>query len=89
VAALTHSGRPVDFQLVNCQNCGAPVRLDPGQNVMICDYCKSERALPVDEHGVQITGETGFACRRARRRLGRLVSSFGTCCIAAAVWVSR
>jgi len=47
---------------VNCQNCGAPVRLDPGQNVMVCDYCKSEHALPVDEYGVQMTGETGFAC---------------------------
>jgi Zn-finger nucleic acid-binding protein len=47
---------------VNCQNCGAPLRLDPGQNVMVCDYCQSQCAPPVDEHGVQITGETGFAC---------------------------
>jgi Zn-finger nucleic acid-binding protein len=45
-----------------CQNCGASVRLDRDQNLMICDYCRSQCTPPVDENGFQITGQTACPC---------------------------
>ncbi len=54
---------------MNCQNCGAPVRLDLDQNVMVCDYCQTECPPPLDENGVQIIGETGFSCPMCAKRL--------------------
>jgi Zn-finger nucleic acid-binding protein len=36
--------------------------LDGLQNLMICDYCGSQNTPPVDEDGVQVTGETARPC---------------------------
>ena len=47
---------------MTCVNCGAPMRLDRGKGLMVCDYCRSEAVPPVDEDGVQIIGETTHAC---------------------------
>ena len=51
-----------DLKHMTCQNCGAPVRLDGERDLLICDYCGSECTPPVDEDGVQITGETTHLC---------------------------
>jgi Zn-finger nucleic acid-binding protein len=49
-------------RLMTCPNCGAPVRLDHERGLLICDYCGSQCTPPVDEDGVQVTGETAFPC---------------------------
>jgi len=52
-----------------CQNCGAPAHLDSDQNLMVCDYCHSTSALPVDENGFQLIGETAWPCPVCKTRL--------------------
>jgi Zn-finger nucleic acid-binding protein len=47
---------------MTCQNCGATVRLDRDRDLMMCDYCRSQCAPPVDEDGVQVIGETTSPC---------------------------
>jgi Zn-finger nucleic acid-binding protein/DNA-directed RNA polymerase subunit RPC12/RpoP len=47
---------------MTCANCGAPMRLDRGKCLMVCDYCLSEANPPVDEDGVQIAGPTSHRC---------------------------
>jgi Zn-finger nucleic acid-binding protein len=48
--------------MMTCPNCGATVRLDRDRDLMICDYCGSQSTPPVDEDGVQVTGETTSPC---------------------------
>jgi Zn-finger nucleic acid-binding protein len=47
---------------MTCQNCGAALRLDRDQGLMVCDYCGTQSTPPADEDGVQITGETTHPC---------------------------
>jgi len=47
---------------MTCPNCGAAMRLDRERTVMVCDYCQTEAAPPIDEDGVQIVSETSKAC---------------------------
>jgi Zn-finger nucleic acid-binding protein len=58
-----------DPYAMRCQNCGAIVRLDGERGVLVCDYCGGECAPPVDEDGVQITGETTHACALCHKPL--------------------
>jgi Zn-finger nucleic acid-binding protein len=47
---------------MTCQNCGAPARFDRDQGLTICEYCRSQCTPPVDDDGVQVTGETAWPC---------------------------
>jgi len=47
---------------MTCANCGANMRLDREKGLLVCDYCRTEATPPVGEDGVQIVGETKFAC---------------------------
>jgi Zn-finger nucleic acid-binding protein len=47
---------------MTCPNCGAPARLDRERGLMVCDYCGSQDVPPADADGVQVTGETTWAC---------------------------
>ena len=45
------------------------MRLDRGQGIFICDYCRSEAIPPIGEDGVQIVGETGKHCPTCSAKL--------------------
>ena len=47
---------------MNCASCGAPLRFDADQNLMVCDYCGCKSTPPFDEAGVQILGQTACPC---------------------------
>ncbi len=47
---------------MTCPNCGASLRLDLEQGVMICDYCASQVTPPADEDGVQVIADTKYVC---------------------------
>jgi Zn-finger nucleic acid-binding protein len=59
---------------MTCQNCGAPVRLDRDQGLMVCDYCGSQATPPADEDGVQVLDPSQHACPACHAALsnGRL-----------------
>ena len=56
---------------MTCQNCGAPVRLDRDQGVMICDYCGSQSTPPLDEDGVQVLEPSEHGCPVCHTPLNR------------------
>jgi Zn-finger nucleic acid-binding protein len=47
---------------MTCENCGAPMRLERDQGLMICDYCASQAAPPTDEEGVLAMEPTAHKC---------------------------
>ena len=47
---------------MTCANCGASMRLDRGKDLLVCDYCRTEAVPPICEDGVQIVGESKYAC---------------------------
>lgn len=52
---------------MNCQNCGAPMKLEPGRRYFICEYCTSLYFPEEGEDGLRVLGtqlETGCpVCR--------------------------
>ncbi|HXP87745.1 MAG TPA: zf-TFIIB domain-containing protein [Bryobacteraceae bacterium] len=63
-----------DSSRMTCQNCGASVRLDRDQGLMICDYCGSQSTPPADEDGVQVLDPSQHDCPACKTALfnGRL-----------------
>ena len=48
---------------MNCPGCGAPLRLDPGQDFLRCDYCKGAYVPEKNDDGARVLGETSpLAC---------------------------
>ncbi len=42
---------------MNCPNCGAPMRLKPDQECLVCDYCGSAHFPETNADGVRVLGE--------------------------------
>jgi len=48
---------------MNCPNCGAPMRLDNGEDHLICEYCASQLFPEKNRDGVRILAEgSALAC---------------------------
>jgi Zn-finger nucleic acid-binding protein len=42
---------------LNCENCGAPLKLVPGRDYFFCDHCGSFHFPDANRDGVQVLGE--------------------------------
>ncbi len=47
---------------MNCQQCGAPMRVDRERALFVCDYCGSEAVPPASDDGVLVLGESKQKC---------------------------
>src|SRR5271166_6012475 len=48
---------------MTCPNCGAPMRLDPDKDYLICDYCGNVHFPDANSDGVRVLGEPSpLAC---------------------------
>ena len=48
---------------MQCASCGGPVRLEPGKEYLVCDYCKNIYAPRPDDRGVRVLDEpAGLSC---------------------------
>lgn len=55
---------------MNCANCGAPLRSEPGRDYLVCDHCTSFYFPEPTADGVQRLGEDStLCCPRCRRSL--------------------
>lgn len=43
---------------MNCENCGAPLKLVPGRDYFFCEYCGSFHFPDANRDGVRVLGET-------------------------------
>ena len=49
----------MDFQSLNCPNCGAPLHMAPGQSLVLCAYCASNvRVSAVSDARAEATAES-------------------------------
>jgi Zn-finger nucleic acid-binding protein len=46
---------------MNCPSCGAPMRLEAGEECLTCDYCKGIYFPQKDEDGIRVLGEAANA----------------------------
>lgn len=59
---------------MNCPNCGAPMRHEPGQEFLVCDSCRSIHHPEVNADGIVVTGSpTGRLCPLCRLPLSEAV----------------
>lgn len=55
---------------MNCENCGAPLKLVPGRDYFFCEHCGSFHFPDANRDGVRLLGEdTGLACPVCREEL--------------------
>jgi len=46
----------------NCDNCGAPMRVERGRGVLVCDHCGSQQALPAALEHLELLSEASSSC---------------------------
>jgi Zn-finger nucleic acid-binding protein len=68
--------------VTHCDNCGAPVRIDPASGLTVCDHCGSEQELPVAVEHLELLSETSSLCPACSTPLseGRLEGHPLLCC---------
>ena len=48
--------------VANCDNCGAPLRIDLDRGLLVCDHCLSQQEAPAPLDYVELLGETSSLC---------------------------
>ena len=48
--------------MADCDNCGAPMRIDRVRGVLVCDHCHTEREPPVAIEYLELLDETSLRC---------------------------
>jgi Zn-finger nucleic acid-binding protein len=68
--------------VANCDNCGAPLRLDPGSGLLVCDHCGTQREGPAGSEHLELLDETSSVCPICSTPLsnGRLEGHPLLCC---------
>jgi len=68
--------------MADCDNCGAPMRIDRARGVLVCDHCHTEREPPAALDYLDILDETSLVCPICSAHLanGRLEGHPVICC---------
>jgi Zn-finger nucleic acid-binding protein len=56
---------------MKCENCGAPMQMDPDHGRFVCPYCSSECAPKANFEGVAVSGPSDLDCPLCRSKLSQ------------------
>ena len=51
-----------NLTVANCDNCGAPLRIDRDRGLLVCDHCLSQQEAPAAIDYVELLSETSSLC---------------------------